>query len=120
VNDEVEPLQLQEADIAAAIKSFPAGSAGGLDGLRPQHIKDMVGTQTAAVGQRLVASLTDFTNAVLSGHVPKVVRPVFCGASLCALSKKMAAFDPSLSSALFAVSSLRRPATRSAKKLLSV
>jgi hypothetical protein len=49
-NDEVEPLQQQESDVAAAIKPFPAGSVGGLDGLRPQRLKDMVGAQTAAAG----------------------------------------------------------------------
>jgi len=90
----VEPLQRQEADIAAAIKSFPAGSAAGLDGLRPQHLKDMVGEQTAAAGQQLLTCLTDFTNNVLSGHVPNVIRPVLCGASLCALSKKDGGIRP--------------------------
>jgi hypothetical protein len=93
-SDAVEPLQGQEADIAAAIKSFPAGSAAGLDGLRPQHLKDMVGEQTAAAGQQLLTRLTDFTNNVLSGHVPNVIRPVLCGASLCALSKKDGGIRP--------------------------
>ena len=32
----VQALTLTESDIAVAIKSFPAGSAGGLDGLRPR------------------------------------------------------------------------------------
>ena len=93
-NAAVEPLQRQEADTAAAIKSFPAGSAAGLDGLRPQHLKDMVGGQTAAAGQQLLSRLTDFTNIVLSGHVPNVIRPVLCGASLCALRKKDGGLRP--------------------------
>ena len=29
------PYQIEELDIEAAIRSFPSGSAGGLDGLRP-------------------------------------------------------------------------------------
>ena len=33
-------LCLREADIMAAIKLFVPGSAGGPDGLRPQHLKD--------------------------------------------------------------------------------
>jgi len=89
-----EPLQLLVPDIAAAIKTFPAGSAGGLDGLRPQHLKDMVGGQTGTAGQRLLALLTEFTNICLSGHIPFVVRPVFCGASLCALIKKDGGIRP--------------------------
>jgi hypothetical protein len=76
-NDEVMPLQQQESDIIASIKSFAAGSAGGLDSLRPEHLKNMVGAQTAAAGQQLLTRLTDFTNIVLSGHVPTVVRPAF-------------------------------------------
>jgi len=39
-------------------------------------------------GHLLLTRLADFTNTVLSGKVPIAVRPVFCGASLCALNKK--------------------------------
>jgi len=80
-----EPLKMFEPVIAAAIKCFQAGSAGGLDGLRPQHLKDMIGGQTGMMGQRLLTLLTKFANICLCGRVPAVVRPVFCGASLCAL-----------------------------------
>jgi len=82
------PLQLTGSDIMAAIKSFPPGSAGGLDGMRPQHLKDMTSSVTGAAGQQLIASLTEFCNLCLSGNVPIVVRPVFFGASLCALTRK--------------------------------
>ena len=41
-------LTLTDSDIAAAIKSFPAGSAGGLDGMRPQPLKDMTSTYSPA------------------------------------------------------------------------
>ena len=34
-------LQVTETELIAAIKSFPAGSAGGPDGIRPQHIIDL-------------------------------------------------------------------------------
>jgi hypothetical protein len=90
----IEPLKLLEPVIAGAIKSFPAGSAGGLDGLRPQHLKDMIGGQTGMMGQRLLTLLTEFANICLCGRVPAVVRPVFCGASLCALSKKDGGIRP--------------------------
>ena len=93
-NDTVAPLEIQEPGIAAAVKTFPAGSAGGLDGLRPQHLKDMIGAQTGTTGQRLLTLLTEFTNLCLSGRVPMTVRPVFCGAKLCALSKKDGGIRP--------------------------
>ena len=40
----VTPLSVpvSEADVAQAIRSFPNGSAGGPDGLRPQHLKDLI------------------------------------------------------------------------------
>jgi len=40
------------------------------------------------LGQRLLTLLTEFANICLCRRVPVVVRPVFCGPSLCALSKK--------------------------------
>ena len=87
-------LTLSVADITEAIKSFPAGSAGGLDGLRPQHLKDMTSPYTGIAGERLVAILTEFANLCLAGRVPPAIRPVFYGATLCALAKKSGGVRP--------------------------
>ena len=76
-------LSLTDKDILEAIKTFPAGSTGGLDGLRPQHIKDMTSPITGIAGKHLVTSLAEFANMCLAGCVPASVRPVFYGASLC-------------------------------------
>ena len=35
-------LSVSESDVRQAVLSFPAGSSGGPDGLRPQHLKDLV------------------------------------------------------------------------------
>ena len=35
-------ISASDEDIIKAIRSFPNGSAGGPDGLRPQHLKDMI------------------------------------------------------------------------------
>jgi hypothetical protein len=43
-----ECLCLQESDLLATIKTFVPGSAGGPDGLRPQHLKDMTGASAGA------------------------------------------------------------------------
>jgi len=80
-------LVLQQREVIDAIKSFPAGSAGGLDGLCPQHLKDVIGIQDEA-GHHLGSSLTDFANLCLGSGIPLAIRPVFCGAALCALNKK--------------------------------
>lgn len=81
-------LVLQQTNILEAIKSFMPGSASGPDGLRPQHLKDLTSVSAGEAGQRLLYRLTEFTNLCLSGRVPTVVQPVFCGATLCAINKK--------------------------------
>ena len=73
------PLNVVERDIVDAIKSFPAGSAGGIDGLRPQHLKDLTNTQNGEAGHRLISSLTNFANVCLTGNIPPSIRPIFCG-----------------------------------------
>ena len=79
------------------------GSAGGPGGLRPQHLKDLTSASMGDAGLRLLARLTEFTNLCLSGYVPAVTQPVFCGAVLCALNKKDGGARP-----VFVGSTLRR------------
>jgi len=88
------PLVVQESDVIEAVKSFPAGSAGGVDGMRPQHLKDLTNVNTGDAGQRLVSRLTEFANICLAGKIPTSIRPIFCGASLCALNKKDGGIRP--------------------------
>ena len=89
-----ECLCLQESDILAAIKTFAPGSAGGPDGLRPQHLKDLTGASAGDAGRRLLAQLTEFANLCLTGRVSAAIQPVLCGASLCALTKKDGGIRP--------------------------
>ena len=82
-----------ESEVLQAIRSFPNGSGGGLDGLKPQHFKDLVGSggrehESRLLESRLLKSLTHFVNLVLDGCVPQEIRSIFFGASLCALRKK--------------------------------
>ena len=35
-------MSVNEAEVRRVVLSFPTGSAGGPDGLRPQHIRDMM------------------------------------------------------------------------------
>ena len=63
-------------DIRIAIKSFSPGSAGGRDGLRPQHLKDMTENQ---IGVTLCEALCDFSNLVRAGKITETVRPAFLG-----------------------------------------
>ena len=71
-----------------AVRSFPNGSAGGPDGLRPQHLRNLTGPSAGVGGPLLLRALTRFTNLILAGKTPETVRPLFFGANLVALEKK--------------------------------
>ncbi|XP_055329609.1 uncharacterized protein LOC129582190 [Paramacrobiotus metropolitanus] len=75
------------AEVISAVFSFPSGSAGGLDGLRPQHLKDMLSCKDA-VESPLCIALCKLINFLVAGKLPEVLRPVLFGANLIALSKK--------------------------------
>ena len=85
-------LQVTEAEVLKAIKSFPPGSAGGPDGLRPQHILDLV--QCTESGAQLLSSITAFTNILLDGKCHAAVVPILFGGNLIALEKKTGGIRP--------------------------
>jgi len=78
------PIIATVSHIKDAVRGFTPGSAGGKDGLKPQHLKDLL----FHPGSDLATSLTNFVNLVLSGGVPDPVRPCFFGASLIPFAKK--------------------------------
>ena len=73
--------------VAQAILSFPAGSAGGPDGLHPQHLKDLLHAPSGCVPS-LLSTLAAFVSLVTNGETPAEIRPLFFGARLTAISKK--------------------------------
>ena len=85
-------LQVSEADVLKAIKSFPAGSSGGPDGIRPQHIVDLVNCREA--GAPLLSAITAFVNSLLEGNCHRDVTPILFGGSLIALEKKSGGIRP--------------------------
>ena len=84
-------LQVHENDILRAIRSFPGGSSGGPDALRPQHILEMVTCREAGV--ELVMAITAFTNVLLDGRCHADVSILFDG-YLIALQKKSGGVSP--------------------------
>ena len=82
------PIAVSEEDVAQAVQSFPNGSAGGPDGLRPQHLKDMISPSANGGRQALLSALTPFIRLVLEGDTPTSIRPYFFGANLVALRKE--------------------------------
>ena len=76
------PIKVSVEEVSRAIRSFPCGSAGGPDGLRPQHLKDMTSTSAKGGGPLLLEALTAFVNLVLEGKTPAPVHHFFFCASL--------------------------------------
>jgi len=74
--------------------SFRKGSAGGLDSLKPQILKDLLHVQNGDAGRKLLESITALTTVILNGEVPSSLCPYFFGASLTALMKKTGGIRP--------------------------
>ena len=61
------PTPVSEEVVAKTILSFPNGSAGGPDGLRPHHLKDLTSASAERGGKELLRALATFVNLVLKG-----------------------------------------------------
>jgi hypothetical protein len=85
---------VNEQNVREAINSFPAGSSPGLDGMRPQYLKDIVSLSAGEAGQRALRALTKLCNFLLSGQLPSEICHLLYGASLCALYKKDGGIRP--------------------------
>jgi hypothetical protein len=85
-------MQTTERDVIKAIRSFPAGSSAGPDGLRPQHLLDLINYQEA--GHALVMAITALVNLLLQGWCPSEVTTVLFGGKLLALKKKSGGIRP--------------------------
>jgi hypothetical protein len=65
------PIQVTPISVRKAIMSFPTGSAGGPDGLRPRHLKDLlIGAQD---DHPLLQKITELMNILLDGSTPPQV-----------------------------------------------
>ena len=86
------PITVDAATVYRAILSFPAGSAGGSDGLSLQHLKDLVRVEGSAGA--LTQAIAHFVNLLLQGNVPESIKPLFFGARLSAFAKKDGGIRP--------------------------
>ena len=77
-----------------ALKSFRPSSAGGVDGLRTGHLKDMVAPHTAEAGQRLLKALANLCSKLLRGQIPQHARDLLFAANVTALQKKDGGIRP--------------------------
>ena len=87
-----QALQVTENEVLKAVRSFPSGSAGGPDGIRPQHLVELVTCKESA--PNFLPALTSFVNLLLRGVCPPEIRPVLFGGNLIALGKKSGGIRP--------------------------
>jgi len=87
-------IQMTEAEVQKVIRSFPAGSSGGPDGIRPQHVLDLINCREC--GTALLTSITGFVNVnkLLEGKCHPDVVPVLFRGNLIALEKKSGGVRP--------------------------
>ncbi|ESN94841.1 hypothetical protein HELRODRAFT_179931 [Helobdella robusta] len=94
------------AEVLRAVKLFKNGSSGGLDGLRPQHLKDVFSGPLPI--DDTLNSLTKFINLILSGACPLSVRRLpklmyFLCTSKHIDPSKLGEFDGALRTALSSI-----------------
>lgn len=79
------PILVQPKEVLSAVFSFKNGSAGGFDGLTPQHLKEVLSDDTS---DALLVNLTSLVNLMLSGKVNEGITDILYGENLIALKKK--------------------------------
>ena len=77
-----------EKKIIRSLRSFSDGCCGGIDGLRPAHIFDLVADSTAEAGLHLRRSITNLTNKSLRRDVSVYAVKLLFSSNLTALRKK--------------------------------
>jgi len=87
-------FECTKEEIYKDILSFPSGSSGGLDGMKPQYLKDLTSPQLGENASNLLTALTDLLNLMFKGKIPEILLPIFFGANLCALKKKDGGIRP--------------------------
>ena len=58
-----------EKKIIRSLRLFYGGCCGGIDGLRPAHLLDILAVSTAEAGLHLRRSITNLTNKIMRGDV---------------------------------------------------
>ncbi|XP_061706329.1 uncharacterized protein LOC133517161 [Cydia pomonella] len=81
-------LQINSKETLDAIASFKTGSAAGLDGISPQHLKDLISYSSGDAGEQLLNSITKLINKMYTGNINPDIVPILFGANLIALNKK--------------------------------
>ena len=83
---------MSKDEVPRMIHSFPKGTSCGRDGLRAQHLKDMLGGAASAIADSLLCSITKVVDLLLSGKCPSVLGSFISSAPLTPLVKPRVVF----------------------------
>ena len=83
-----------ENKIIRSLRSFCGGCCGGIDGLRPAHLLDLVAVSTAETGLHLRRSIANLTNKILRWDVSDYAVKLLFSSNLTALKKKDGGIRP--------------------------
>ena len=87
-------LVVEEMDVCKQVRRFKTGSAGGRDGLLPQHLKDMLAVRIPSIEGSLSETLTSFVKLALRGGLPASFAPFFTSAPVTPGIKKNGGLRP--------------------------
>ncbi|XP_026450130.1 uncharacterized protein LOC113350228 [Papaver somniferum] len=83
----VDAVTVDSWAVLGVIKRFPKGTSCGRDGLRAQHLVDVMSGDAAAVADNLLASITGVVNLWLAGKCPGSLGEFIASAPLTPLLK---------------------------------
>ena len=86
------PFKCPRRRSSAPSRSFPTGSAGSPDGIRPQHLVKFILSQEAY--PPLLSSITALVNDFLDGRCPQDIVQLLFGGRLIAMDKKSGGIRP--------------------------
>ena len=87
-------IQITEAKVTRALRSFPNGTSPGPSALRANHLKEAVFCPSPDHAEAALPALCKVVNLLCSGQVLPEVIPHFCGAMLFASRKKSGGLRP--------------------------
>jgi len=85
---------VSEEEVAVHLGKFPKGSAPGISGLRPQHLKDLTGAALGVDAKNLLVGLTKLVNHIINKDIPGAQRALLFSANLLAFKKKTGGLRP--------------------------
>ena len=94
LTEPVSQMSSVPEEVMVALKSFRPSSAGGVDGLRPGHLKDLVAPQTDEAGRRLLKALANVCPKLIRGQIPQHARDLRFAVNLTALRNKDGGIRP--------------------------